>query len=269
MGSVTGGFATSHVLFAPDGVEVQAERVFQGMLEIGRRVRALNPDVLVLASTDHLNNFNLSLQVPFVVGVADEYTPLGDMDIPQTPFPGQREFAEAFVRFAAKKGFDLARAEEFRPDHGSALPNMLINQDGNIPVVPLNINAAIDPIPSPARCWSLGETLKEMVESTRPSGERVVVVGTGGLSHWLCDAQEGRVNEEFDREVIEKIISGRSAELSDLDQDAILEKAGNGGLEMINWIFMAACLPGARGELIYYEPMPEWITGMAGLAIYP
>jgi hypothetical protein len=94
-------------------------------------------------------------------------------------------------------------------------------------------------------------------------------VGTGGLSHWLCDVQEGRVNDEFDREVIEKMVSGKAAELAELHQDVILEKAGNGGLEVINWIFMAACLSGGKGELIYYEPMPEWITGMAGLAILP
>jgi len=31
----------------------------------------------------------------------------------------------------------------------------------------------------------------------------------------------------------------------------------------MHWIFAAATVPQARGEEIFYEPMPEWITGMA------
>jgi aromatic ring-opening dioxygenase catalytic subunit (LigB family) len=268
MGHIAGAFATSHTMFAPKGVEAQAERVWQGMLEIGRRVRTLAPDVIVLASNDHMNNFDLRLQVPFVVGVADEYTPLGDMGVPRTPFPGHRAFAEEFVRFAADHGFDLARAEELAPDHGMAFPNLVINPEGSYPVVPVYVNAAIDPVPSPARCWALGGVLRAMVEERRPAGERAVVVATGGLSHWLCDPQEGRVNEAFDRDVIGRLVSGRGAELARLTQATILEQAGNGGLELTAWLFAAGCLPGARGEQIYYEPMPAWITGMGGIALH-
>jgi protocatechuate 4,5-dioxygenase beta chain/2'-aminobiphenyl-2,3-diol 1,2-dioxygenase large subunit len=267
VGRIAAGFATSHVVFSPDGVTAQADRIWDGMQEIGKRVRAAQPDVLILAGNDHLNNFNLSLQAPFIVGIADEYTPLGDMGVPRMSFPGHREFAEQFVRFSADRGFDLARAEEVEPDHGLAIPHTIIDPSGEIPVVPVYLNAAIDPIPSPARCWALGETLKEMVESVRPADEKIVVVATGGLSHWLCDPEEGRVNETFDRDIISKLISGKGRELSQLDQETILREGGNGGLEIISWIFMAACLPGARGEQIYYEPVPEWITGMAGIAL--
>ncbi len=267
MGTIAGAFATSHILMAPDGVEAKAERVFAGMREIGRRVASLSPDLLVLASSDHLMNFKLDLQVPFIVGVAEEYTPFGDMGIPKRPFRGHREFAEAFVRHAAERGFDLAKAESVRPDHGVALPAAIIDPAGRVPVVPLYVNVAMSPPPRPARVWALAEAFGEFVATERPPGERVVVIGSGGLSHWICMAGEGEVNEAFDRHVIDAMVAGRGSDLAALGADEILMQGGNGGLEIMNWIFAAGCLPGRTGERIYYEPIPEWLTGMGGVAL--
>lgn len=268
MGRLVGAFATSHTLFGPTGVEAQAERVWEGMLEIGRRVRAARPDVLVLAGNDHLNNFSLALQVPFVVGIADEYIPLGDMGIPRTAYRGTRAFAQAFVDFAQTRDFDLGRAEELKPDHGLALPNLLLNGDAAIPIMPLYINAAIDPPPTPRRCYALGRMLRDFVRDARPVEERCVVVATGGLSHWLCDPQEGRVNVEFDREFIDRLIGGEGEGLAGLSNAELLERGGNGALELGAWIFLAGCAPNARGECIYYEPIPQWITGMGGIELF-
>jgi aromatic ring-opening dioxygenase catalytic subunit (LigB family) len=267
VGVLAGGFGTSHVLFSPKGVEAQADRVFAGMREIGRRVRALDPDVIVLISSDHLNNFTLSMQANFAIGIADEFTPLGDTGVPKVPFHGHRDFAEALVRFAAPRGFDLVQVEEARPDHGFMIPNLIVNPGGAVPVVPLFVNCNFSPPPSPARCFELGRTLRAMVETERPAKERTVVIGAGGLSHWLCRAEEGKVNERFDRDFIERLISGRGEEIAALSAEAIEAEAGNGGLELTSWITMAGALAGARGEMVYYEAMPEWITGMGGIAL--
>lgn len=267
MGQIVGGFATSHVLLAPDGVEAEAERVFAGMKEIGRRVRALAPDVLVIVSSDHLVNFKLELQAPFIAAVSDRFVPFGDLDIPQDPFPGHRAFAEGFVASAMDRGVDIAVAEEVRPDHGVAIPNAVVNSERRIPVVPLFINTAMSPAPSPARAWSLGGALRHYVEQQRPARERVVVLATGGLSHWICLPDQGRVNETFDREIMRAIAAGDGQRLTRFTAKDILGEAGNGGLEILNWICMAGALPGCRGETIYYEPIPAWLTGMGGLAV--
>jgi hypothetical protein len=37
----------------------------------------------------------------------------------------------------------------------------------------------------------------------------------------------------------------------------------------MHWIFAAATVPQSRGEEIFYEPMPEWITGLGGIALTP
>jgi aromatic ring-opening dioxygenase catalytic subunit (LigB family) len=267
MGRIIEGYGVPHVLFDRTGVEEAADRIFSGLLEIRDRIREAAPDLIVIVSNDHFNNFNLALQVPFVIGIADEYIPLGDMGLPKTPFTGNRSFAEQFVRFAADAGFDLARAEEISPDHGVALPLTILNTGATFPIVPIYVNVGIDSPPTPERSWRLGQTLKEMVETTRPTAERVVVIAAGGLSHWLCVPEEGRVNEEFDRDFIAKLTGGRGRELAQMTSAEILEQAGNGGLEVTSWILMAGALPGAKGEQIFYEPLPQWITGMGGVAL--
>ena len=267
MGRIVGGFATSHVLMAPDGVEAEAERVFAGMKEIGRRVRSLAPDVIVIVSSDHLVNFKLELQAPFIVGVSDGYVPFGDVDISPTPIAGHRPFAEGFIAAAAVRGFDLAKAEQVRPDHGVTIPNAIVNTGNRIPVVPLYINASMTPAPSPSRAWRLGNALRRYVDTGRPPAERVVVLATGGLSHWICLEDQGRVNQEFDRKVIDMLAKGKGDGLARLSAEELLAQAGNGGMEILNWICMAGALPGSRGEPIYYEPMPAWLTGMGGVAL--
>ncbi len=268
MGSVVGVFATSHILFSPAGVEAKAERAFAGMREIGRRIQALRPDAIVVISSEHMFNINLALQPPFTVGVADAYTPFGEMGIERRSFLGHRALAETLVEIAAENGFDLAKAEELEPDHGVALPLLFSNPDGWTPVVPIIVNINMSPLPRPRRCLELGRTLGGAIVHGRPAGERVVVVGTGGLSHWVNVPGMGRVNEEFDRHVIATITAGKAAELAELSPAEIVEQSGNGGMEVINWIMAAATAPGCRGEAIYYEPIPQWLTGVGGIAMH-
>jgi aromatic ring-opening dioxygenase catalytic subunit (LigB family) len=270
MGKIVAGFGASHILFPPQGVEAQAERVVEGLLEIRRRVRELKPDVMILAGSDHLNTFNLAMQVGLAVGVADEFTTLGDMGLAPATFPGHRDFAEAFTRFAARRDYELVQIEEVRPDHGMAVPKLFIDPKNEIPTVPVYINAIMPVPPSPGRCYRLGGVLREMVETTRPADERVVVIGLGGLSHWLCMPPQGKVAEEFDRDFMARMIAGRSDELAKIGTEELLEASGNGGLELTAWLFMAGAMPpGAVGENLFYEAMPEWITGMGGLALTP
>jgi pimeloyl-ACP methyl ester carboxylesterase len=56
--------------------------------------------------------------------------------------------------------------------------------------------------------------VREFVETVRPTDERVAIVATGGLSHWICLPDSGRVNAEWDLQIIEKIISGKVAVLA-------------------------------------------------------
>lgn len=269
MGRIVGGFATSHVLFDPAGAAEQAERVFAGMMAIRGQIRRLAPDVLIVASSDHLNNFTLKHQVTLAVGVADSFVPLGDMGIPQDSFRGHRAFAEAFARSAATDGFDLVQVEEVRPDHGLMLTKLIADPHGHVPTVPVFINSAMPIPPSPARAFRLGEALKAMVERDRPQGERVVVVAGGGLSHWLRVPSEIKVADKFDRHILTELTEGRARTFAQIDNPTLRAETGNGGLEVASWLFMTGALPErARGEVVYYEAIEQWESGMGGVAFH-
>jgi protocatechuate 4,5-dioxygenase beta chain/2'-aminobiphenyl-2,3-diol 1,2-dioxygenase large subunit len=266
MGKIAGAFAMSHVLGAPSGQEEQAERVFSGMLELGRRLRATCPSVLVVITSDHLNNFRLDQPMPFAIGTADSYTPYGDMGLSTEPVRGDAAFCKGFATFASHRGFELAKPPRLRPDHGMMIPLGIVDPSRELAVAPLYVNTVYTPAPTPQESWRLGELLKAYVEQDCADDVRVTLLAGGGLSHWLGVPEEGRVNETWDRWFIDMLNTGRGAGLSQLTNEQILADAGNGGLEVNAWITLAGAVPGATGECLFYEAIPAWASGMAGMA---
>ncbi|WP_150295115.1 protocatechuate 3,4-dioxygenase [Sphingobium estronivorans] len=268
MGKIVGGFATSHVLFSRAGHEVQADAVFAGMEEIGRRIDALSPDIVVIVSNDHMINFNTQFQAPFVVGIGASYTAFGDLGIPNDySIPGEADFAQGFVDHASACDYDMGVVRAVRFDHGMAIPALFASPQGVRPVVPLYTNVDMRPVPSAKRCYRLGQVLADYIEKHRPADERVVVLGAGGMSHWVGVERQGDVNEEFDRWLLERFEAGDADALTGLSIQDIEARSGNGGVELINWIIMLGALGGAKAKTLYYEPMESWWTGMGGIAI--
>lgn len=269
MGNIVGAYAMSHVLGTPVGLAEQSERVFQGMREIGARLRAAAPDLIIVLTSDHLNNFEIKRPLPLAIGVAESFTPYGDMGLPTVPFCGDAAVALEFLTVAQASGIDIHPVHDVKPDHGVMIPLGIVDPTHTIPAIPLYVNTVCDPAPTPAQCWQLGTILRRYVTEVLPAGRRVALLAGGGLSHWLGVPEEGRVNEEWDHQIMEILTQGQGAELATLDNASILRDGGNGGLEVNAWIALAGAVPGARGERIFYEAIPAWASGMAGIALDP
>ena len=99
--------------------------------------------------------------------------------------------------------FDMTIANEMPVDHGLTVP--LSVTCGQVPewpfkVIPLCVNVIQYPPPTGVRCFKLGQAIRRAVEDF-PEDLRVVVYGTGGMSHQLQGERAGFVNQEFDRHV--------------------------------------------------------------------
>lgn len=268
MGSIVGAFGTAHILMKRGTGGEAGERVFAGMKEVGRRARAVRPDLAVIVSSDHFYNYHADEDAGFAVSPAALHVPFGDMQLPQTPFPGDADFALGLVAHAARSEIGVKLLDGYRPDHGVVIPALMVDKDRSLPIVPLISNTGRTPPPSFADAWRLGTMLRDYVERATPADLRVVVIGTGGLSHWLGVEQMGRINPAFDEAVLDALTSGRPEDLTAWDEARILDEGGNGGLEVMNWLVMAGAAGSASGERIYYEMVPEWITGMGGVELF-
>lgn len=264
-----------------DETRRERESVFNGNKEIGECIRNANPDVLLVIGGDH--KFN-DLEYSLGVGVAETYTPCGDLGNPKDPFKGCPEFGHELLEYVSKRSLSGNPGPidaNFHPDHTFAIPVMFTTPHGTLPTVPIVI--PLDDIPEPTvSYYEYGRILQEFIENERPPDERVAVVASGGLSHWVFledplldfepdpNATSPGVNESFDHELLELFISGRANEFADTwDNAHILETAGNGALELNYWLMMAALLPNHQGRTIYYEPLSAWGTGMGAVEIFP
>jgi 2'-aminobiphenyl-2,3-diol 1,2-dioxygenase large subunit len=273
MGKIVAAYGTSHILFSPQPAPEMAQEIVDGMKGLGQRMTDAKPDLILVITSDHLYNFDLAHQAPFCIGTADAYEALGDMGIPQRAFAGHPGFAQGLIRFAAERDLTIRDAdamldpEPLVPDHAVTLPMMFIRPWGRVPVVPLYTGIHLEPYPSPAACLTLGRIIHEFVDKQRPRDERIAVIASGGLSHWLQIPGMGTVAEDYDNDCIETFVAGRCDDFAGASAQEIFERSGNGGLELLNWIAMAATVPDGKAERAYYVPMLAWQTGMAGVAM--
>ncbi len=269
MGELSGVFATAHspglTGFPERADPAKRAAVMAAFGEVADRIARIGPDAIVAVSVEHFTNFFLANLPAFAVVTSGRH--LGPvtaemaefLQIPQRTYPGAPELASHIYRYALAHEFDPALADGgFDFDENFCVPLTLLGVD--VPVVPIVVNGVNPPYPTPKRCYDFGRMLRGAIETTA-AARSVVVLATGGLSHWVGMPQAGTINEDFDREFLVRLESGDAGRLTGYD-DAVLDAAGNGAHEIRTWL-VAAGAAGAPFEILAYEPIPEWLTGTA------
>ncbi|MFF3753258.1 hypothetical protein ACFYYH_22785 [Streptomyces sp. NPDC002018] len=241
--------------------------------ELGRRIRAAGPDVLVVVSSDHKEVFGDELlpqfafywgdtmrHEPFTQEQLDGMKPglavaeVANVPAGSTVRPGHSALARHLIERTSAAGFDPAASRELPPgEWGNAgIPHgwgfvfeQVLGGEEIPPTVPVFVNTFWEPNPpSAARCFDFGVALGEAIREF-PAPLRVGVVASGGLSHFVVD-------EELDRAFITTLTSRDSGSLRSLP-DAVLR---SGTSEMRNWIVVAGALDSSSltAELVGYEP---------------
>jgi aromatic ring-opening dioxygenase catalytic subunit (LigB family) len=272
MAELSGVFATAHspglTGFPERADAAKRDAVMAGFGEVAKRIAAIRPDAIVAVSVEHFTNFFLGNLPAFAVVTSARHlgpvtAQMGEfLQIPQRYYPGAPELAEHIYRYALAHEFDPALADGgFDFDENFCVPSRLLRTEA-IPVVPIVVNGVNPPYPTPKRCHDFGAMLRAAIEATTRA-RSVVVLATGGLSHWVGMPQAGQINEDFDRDFLNRLESGDAARLTGYD-DAVLDAAGNGAHEIRTWLVAAgAAGAGVPFETLAYEPVPEWLTGTA------
>jgi protocatechuate 4,5-dioxygenase, beta chain len=148
-------------------------------------------------------------------------------------------------------------------EHGFLVPmNLCFPHEGPrwpVKTIPLQVNVVQHPLPTARRCYRLGQALRRAVDNY-PHDTRVVVMGTGGMSHQLQGKRFGYMNEAFDQWFLDELERNPEG-LAQISHQKIMEEAGAEAVELIMWLTMRGAMgPGAkRLHRHYYAPMT---TGM-------
>jgi protocatechuate 4,5-dioxygenase beta chain len=123
------------------------------------------------------------------------------------------------------------------------------------------------PIPTLSRALDFGRALRKAILSW-PEEIKVVIMGTGGLSHQLDGERAGFINKEFDQYCMEKIVSDPDV-LTKISRRELVEKAGAQGTEFLMWLMMRGAL-GDKVEALhsnYHIPISN--TGAGTMLLQP
>ena len=219
-------------------------------------LEAVRPDALVIVAAEHFANFFMNNMPSFAIGMADSYEgPIENSDwlgIENVTVPGNRDLSQRFIEQVMNTS-DVAYAEEWKFDHGISVPLHFLTPRYDLPVIPVNVNCQGPPLAPLHRAWAFGESIRAAADALP---ERIAVVGTGGISHWPATPDSGKINEEWDRDFMDRWCRNDRSELLDYDDLAVYADAGQGGFEIRTFITVSAAAGGAKGTVRFCEPIP-------------
>jgi aromatic ring-opening dioxygenase catalytic subunit (LigB family) len=230
---------------------------YRGMRE---KLVASKPDALIVVAAEHFANFFMSNMPSFAIGMADHYAgPIEDPDwlrIERARIPGNAGLSRGLIG-EVMQTVDIAFAEEWKFDHGIMVPLHFLTPEYDIPIIPVNINCQGPPLTPLHRAWTFGEALRRAADKL-PA--RIALVGTGGISHWPATPDSGKINEAWDRELLDRWSRNDKAALLSYTDEQTYREAGQGGFEIRTFISVAAAARG-RGHVEHYSPIPIFAVG--------
>jgi 2,3-dihydroxyphenylpropionate 1,2-dioxygenase len=142
-------------------------------------VNEWDPELIALFYPDHFNGFFYRAMPSFCIGTQAESGIDWDLDPGLLEVPA--DIALRCVEAVREDGVDVALSHRMLVDHGVTIA--LLRFGGRIaarPTLPIMVNCNAPPLPSYRRVRLFGEAVGRFLAGL---GRRVLVVGSGGLSH--------------------------------------------------------------------------------------
>ena len=280
MARIIGAVSTSHIPSIGNAIARKLEKdaywrpFFEPFVPVHAWLKEVRPDVVVAVYNDHGLNFFLDKLPTFAVGAAAEYHHADEgWGLPiARPFYGDQRLSWHLINALVAAEFDIVTCQEMLVDHAFTVPMSLLWPGGGewpVKAIPVDVHTVQHPLPSLRRCFHLGRAIGRAIESY-DQDLRVLILGTGGLSHQLDGTRAGFINKPFDLMCLEKIVSDPE-ELTRYSVHDLVELAGAQGVELLNWLVMRGALLGRVSQVHrnYHVPISNTATGLLVLENQP
>ncbi|MEX2365409.1 MAG: class III extradiol dioxygenase family protein [Pseudohongiellaceae bacterium] len=277
MATIVGAVSSSHIPSIGNAISRGLQQdpywkpFFDGYVPVHEWLDEVKPDIAVVVYNDHGLNFFLDNLPTFAIGAAAQYhTKDEGWGLPVfPPYHGVPEFSWHLIEKLIDAEFDIAMCQEMFVDHAFINPMRLFWPGQNPPdikVVPVSVNTVQYPLPKPSRCYQLGQALGAAIEAW-PGDEKVLLIGTGGMSHQLDGQRAGYINKDFDLMCLEKLVDDPAA-LAGYSIHDLVAEAGAQGAEIILWLISRAAMTGRVSKIhsSYHVPISNTAAGVLALA---
>ena len=276
MARIIGGATTSHVPAIGAAIDLKKtdqpywQRVFSGFEKTKQWMAEAKPDVVIGIYNDHASAFSVELVPTFALGCAAEFPPADEGWGPR-PVPvvkGHPELAAHIAQSVILDEFDLTVVNRMEVDHGLTVPlNLLFGspREWPCPVIPLAVNVVLYPPPTGNRCFQFGRALRKAIRSY-PEDLRVLVLGTGGMSHQISGPRAGLINSRFDKAFLDNL-SRDPKKLTRITHLEYMREAGAEGIELVMWLIMRGALDDKVDEVYRFYTVPASNTAVGHIIL--
>jgi hypothetical protein len=261
------------------------------MFVLKEQVERSGADTILIIHDDHFINFDFRCYPPFALFVGKEAKGSGVMDpaaiekitgatyrkyegkdsyrsapagIPQhmADWEGEKPYvykvntdlSVRLLKGLLARDFDMPFTSNGTMDGELVLTTNFLNPKADKSIVLLLTNGYVPPLPYPRRCYQLGRAMREIIDAAE---SKVLVLATGGMSHYPGTPLYGEVDEEFDRHVLSLLAKGEASKLAQYSPDELLHR-GNG--ELVNWIIAAGIVGEKKAKVVEYVRL--WHIGL-------
>jgi protocatechuate 4,5-dioxygenase beta chain len=273
---IVAGVTTSHVPAIAAAIdlgkthEAYWQPVFKGFEFSKRWMKELAPDVAIVVYNDHASAFSLEMIPTFALGCAEVFPPADEGWGPR-PVPvvmGHPDLAWHIAESTINDEFDMTIVNKMEVDHGLTVPlSLMCGQPEEWPfkVIPLCVNVIQYPPPTGHRCYNLGKAIRKAVESF-DEDLRVVVFGTGGMSHQLQGKRAGMLNKEWDYRFLDNLTRDPEANVR-IPHLEYVRETGSEGIEMVMWLTMRGALNDKVEEVYRFHHIPVSNTALGHIIL--